>query len=919
MAKGGCFHTNDLLHLARLSKWPLQLLHQCVSIVLHRSSVWTLTGILFWRRTDDRGGMRLCEDPEVVVMGNDGRWHRVEECDDGNMVSGDGCSNRCTIEAGYSFDGVPLAGGSSVPFLHDLMISPIREGFVRLVSLGGTACRFGWVDFYLHAVVPESTSVHLEGQTHLDTLQRLLPIIPQVVVLRGIYKSGTAVPNDVRELDSVAAMGDAFVCPCAAAANTVTGIGTTMIDTDGGGSGIGVTSSFSGASVLVNVASGRLSEPEGAYVYDGVRCTWIFLDRRFAAVRLTLAGASAQAADLELLSVAALEGQYQDLGDCGHASRCEARLPATSDSISLPGGGGDQSLSAFTNGLTVGVPLRLTFMANSTRFLSPKRLTGAGGRFVLNFQQGPASMLVAAAAAAAARNAGRPAMGKNTSLLSNSLFSGPRKNAVEQKQSLRSDTKQNHLGSKVEHPAGSWSGRGGLRREFEEDKEANKAGAGRQQLMIALAGAPGQIAPCRFSPGAGEALLQLSPIKGDEPKIIQGMWSGTTIAQVAPGGSELFAFYSTGRCRLHDAIARFNVSNSEARGGVGGETCATHCVSTANCVFYSYGEPGADCLLFAFCQVEEEVDLSSGRKRMYTTLRARSDLEDTQCGSELYVRGRVVRIFIHSCSDDVSMVGGGRFNHTVRRRRRSPQTGMLVGLLLPSGPPCDALDSLDHQCTTTLFATTGFDRSIGYWTARIRWTASSRDRVIGDEDLVLLAQNQSDSTGKIWPLTLHFTALKNGPPAPANIALDPGIRPPFSKAQVIRFRHANTGLSLQALRDPFQITRLSAAETCKKALAEATALTINNPECALLVSAVLSPQSAGVNRDSVSARCNTSCRPALLAKISNAAQVCTAAWRRASIASMEIVAAGDGVPRLQLETVEGGAALTWLLQNLLQV
>jgi hypothetical protein len=45
-----------------------------------------------WGRTDDRGGMRLCEDRAALIMGWDGRWHRMEECDDGNLVSGDGCS-----------------------------------------------------------------------------------------------------------------------------------------------------------------------------------------------------------------------------------------------------------------------------------------------------------------------------------------------------------------------------------------------------------------------------------------------------------------------------------------------------------------------------------------------------------------------------------------------------------------------------------------------------------------------------------------------------------------------------------------------------------------------------------------------------------------------------------------------------------
>ncbi len=44
-------------------------------------------------RTDDRGGLKVCEDGAVVVLGGDGRWHRREECDDGNAADGDGCGD----------------------------------------------------------------------------------------------------------------------------------------------------------------------------------------------------------------------------------------------------------------------------------------------------------------------------------------------------------------------------------------------------------------------------------------------------------------------------------------------------------------------------------------------------------------------------------------------------------------------------------------------------------------------------------------------------------------------------------------------------------------------------------------------------------------------------------------------------------
>ena len=35
-----------------------------------------------------------------VVLGGDGRWHWLEECDDGAAAAGDGCSAKCTVEPG---------------------------------------------------------------------------------------------------------------------------------------------------------------------------------------------------------------------------------------------------------------------------------------------------------------------------------------------------------------------------------------------------------------------------------------------------------------------------------------------------------------------------------------------------------------------------------------------------------------------------------------------------------------------------------------------------------------------------------------------------------------------------------------------------------------------------------------------------
>ena len=42
---------------------------------------------------------KLCE-PLINACG-DSKWERFEDCDDGNLIDGDGCSSTCKIEADY--------------------------------------------------------------------------------------------------------------------------------------------------------------------------------------------------------------------------------------------------------------------------------------------------------------------------------------------------------------------------------------------------------------------------------------------------------------------------------------------------------------------------------------------------------------------------------------------------------------------------------------------------------------------------------------------------------------------------------------------------------------------------------------------------------------------------------------------------
>ena len=46
-------------------------------------------------------GKGLKEKTECVFICGNGHLGESEECDDGNLISGDGCSSTCTIEEGH--------------------------------------------------------------------------------------------------------------------------------------------------------------------------------------------------------------------------------------------------------------------------------------------------------------------------------------------------------------------------------------------------------------------------------------------------------------------------------------------------------------------------------------------------------------------------------------------------------------------------------------------------------------------------------------------------------------------------------------------------------------------------------------------------------------------------------------------------
>jgi cysteine-rich repeat protein len=68
--------------------------------------------------------------------GGDGRYHMPEECDDGNLNDGDGCSSKCTIETGFKCAPEKIVSdGSSVPDLCSQRKEPSLGFFQSLASL----------------------------------------------------------------------------------------------------------------------------------------------------------------------------------------------------------------------------------------------------------------------------------------------------------------------------------------------------------------------------------------------------------------------------------------------------------------------------------------------------------------------------------------------------------------------------------------------------------------------------------------------------------------------------------------------------------------------------------------------------------------------------------------------------------------
>lgn len=183
------------------------------------------------------------------VYGRGGRWHRLEECDDGNEAGGDGCSRACLVEPGYACAGIvpdvctPLAGpaaAAAIPPQGLLEVTPLGSCAGDGNTGDSSAPAFGWASF---------VAVAADGGRTPDAA---MPA--PGAGLPAVYRLGRPAANDATGTGGggcgAAAAGDGFVCPCGGAGGIPPG--------------------------RVWAEAGAVEEAAGVVPRDGATCVWVF-------------------------------------------------------------------------------------------------------------------------------------------------------------------------------------------------------------------------------------------------------------------------------------------------------------------------------------------------------------------------------------------------------------------------------------------------------------------------------------------------------------------------------------------------------------------------------------------------------------------------------------------------------------------
>lgn len=154
---------------------------------------------------------------------------------------------------------------------------------------------------------------------------------------------------------------------------------------------------------------------------------------------------------------------------------------------------------------------------------------------------------------------------------------------------------------------------------------------------------------------------------------IQGSWSGITVAAFPQDGGPLFSELSkNAHCVLQYALAQVSAAASN-------DACATRCISSPSCEFYSYaGSEGnstgfQDCATFQYCIVEPHANYTIWH------MHPPAELVGARCGVELMINQFVVDLELHSCN---AVAASDSFNNACK----SAQAGALSGIILSAEP-----------------------------------------------------------------------------------------------------------------------------------------------------------------------------------------------------------------------------------------
>jgi hypothetical protein len=841
-----------------------------------------------------------------------------------------------------------------------------------MIALGGTDCKFGWIDAFLRPSLLSLLPLDLQMSPAASAAARAAANAAAAPAgfYRGLWRSGAAPTTNDASADPTGTLGYAFTCPCAAAIRADRTDYELVLDPGGANGDSGV-----GQAVRVASFAGVLGEPEGVYPHVGVRCTWV-LPATLHAVSASIGlfsstPADSSSEDRPRVLVGPAVGAATDESQC---------YPANCDMLSGPTGG------------EVALPVRVVYYGGDIRTLG-KRSAG-GWRFLLNFSEangGPPPD--------ERRRGARAASSSAQWSDGNRTWGGPSERRDQGRSTLGKRALQRQQvenGGTLNPPAPAAGAKG------RASAVVGGSDLGPDSLLLALSGGPGSEAPCSFQRGVGQAFLQLAAVTANITAM-DGVWSGVSTADVEPGRGPMFMPLSSGACTDQDAVARFPV-------GAPGE-CATACVATTGCLYYSYATPDAqtviavsaaaaaattakkaaadaaaaaaaaeaattpsayqaaaaaaavaelarqasvsaaadaiapmvgDCRLFSACKLAP-----GGSKTVYGTYFLRGDMVGAECNSELSVRSRVLHLSVHclhgrgsTASFDASSEGtkDPSVLMAAASARRSAQSGALSGILrslpaadLPglglatSGGRCDALGGSGAPwCNATAAG-----RLVWYQTARVRWTASASDRVVGSEDYALFAFLPADSRGDGSPgvpdgerteLWLFLQPVTSGMPEPA-AAFDPARRPSdvAAGARRLRLRPAKA-IPVPLTTATTIISRAEAAAQCRAALNGLAGLAASGGAgCAGLISALL-PVAPGrvppAGRSvAVAARCDSPCVSAAVAAADAGERMCGEAWAAVPLMDGDLRVDADGTAVL----LAGSAPVLDVLAYLTQV